>query len=207
MILQKKVEESTSELEKQKKLLEGQTKELSIQNNILSQQNEKITRQKTQLIEMAKKVQELTIDKLAFFTNITHEFRTPITLIIGPIERALKLSKNPLVIEQLNFVNRNSRHLLSLINQLMDFRKVESGNLTISRQPGNIEVFVDDLLIPFKVFEIEKKINFVQYIIFEDPNMMIDKEAMTKIITNLLSNAMKFTSNGGKVTLYLASEK
>ena len=207
MILQKKVEERTSELEKQKKLLEGQTKELSIQNNILSQQNEKITKQKTQLIEMAKKVQELTIDKLAFFTNITHEFRTPITLIIGPIERALKLSKNPLVIEQLNFVNRNSRHLLSLINQLMDFRKVESGNLTISRQPGNIEVFVDDLLIPFKAFANEKEIQFRPIYHFEDPNMMIDKEAMTKIITNLLSNAMKFTSNGGKVTLYLASLK
>ena len=72
---------------------------------------------------MTRKIQELTLDKIAFFTNITHEFRTPITLIMGPIERALKLSYNPQVIEQLHFVERNSKYLLSLVNQLMDFRK------------------------------------------------------------------------------------
>ena len=66
------------------------------------------------------------MDKLAFFTNITHEFRTPLTLIVVPIERALNLSYNPQVIEQLHFVERNSKFLLSLVNQLMDFRKVES---------------------------------------------------------------------------------
>lgn len=85
---------------------------------------------------MSKKVQELTVDKLAFFTNITHEFRTPLTLIVGPIERALKLSYNPQVIEQLHFVERNSKYLLSLVNQLMDFRKVESGKMEIVRNPA-----------------------------------------------------------------------
>ena len=70
---------------------------------------------------MAKKVQELTVDKLAFFTNITHEFRTPITLIIGPIERALKLSTDQKVIEQLHFVEKSSKQLLSLINQLLPY--------------------------------------------------------------------------------------
>ena len=82
---------------------------------------------------MSKKVQELTVDKLAFFTNITHEFRTPLTLIVGPIERALKLSYNPQVIEQLHFVERKLKNtLLSLVNQLMDFRKVESGKMELS---------------------------------------------------------------------------
>ena len=87
---------------------------------------------------MSKKVQELTVDKLAFFTNITHEFRTPLTLIVGPIERALKLSYNPQVIEQLHFVERNSKYLLSLVNQLMDFRKVESGKMEIVRNPATL---------------------------------------------------------------------
>ena len=118
--LHQKVEQRTHELKKQKQLLEEQTEELSRQNRMLKQQNEKITRQKAQLTKMTRKIQELTLDKIAFFTNITHEFRTPITLIIGPIERALKLSYNPQVIEQLHFVERNSKYLLSLVNQLMD---------------------------------------------------------------------------------------
>lgn len=108
--LHQKVEQRTHELKKQKQLLEEQTEELSRQNRMLKQQNEKITRQKAQLTKMTRKIQELTLDKIAFFTNITHEFRTPITLIIGPIERALKLSYNPQVIEQLHFVERNSKY-------------------------------------------------------------------------------------------------
>ena len=97
-------------------------------------------------------MQELTVDKLAFFTNITHEFRTPLTLIVGPIERALKLSYNPQVIEQLHFVERNSKYLLSLVNQLMDFRKVESGKMEIVRNAGNFLRLMNDLLVPFDAY-------------------------------------------------------
>lgn len=117
---------------------------------MLIQQNEKITRQKAQLIRMSRKVQELTLDKISFFTNITHEFRTPITLIIGPIERALKLSYNPQVIEQLNFVERNSKYLLSLVNQLMDFRKVESGKLEIVKTRGKFSEIYRSLSLRLK---------------------------------------------------------
>ena len=204
-LLRIKVEERTRELEGQKLLLENKTNELSRQNELLKQQNEKITRQKGQLIKMSKKVQELTIDKLAFFTNITHEFRTPITLIMGPIERALKLSSNPQVIEQLHFVERNSRHLLSLVNQLMDFRKVESGKIDIVRTPGNLPNFIDELLKPFEVFASERSIRLEKRYRLNDPTIMFDEEAMTKVISNLLSNAIKFTPNNGNVTIYISS--
>lgn len=204
-ILHRTVEERTHELEQQKHLLENQTEELSRRNQMLTQQNEKITRQKAQLIRMSRKVQELTLDKISFFTNITHEFRTPITLIIGPIERALKLSYNPQVIEQLNFVERNSKYLLSLVNQLMDFRKVESRKLEIVKTRGNFLKFIDSLITPFEVFAGERNIVLKRYYRMETPDILYDEEAMRKVITNLLSNAIKFTPNGGSVSLYISS--
>ena len=203
--LHRTVEERTHELEQQKHLLENQTEELSRQNQMLIRQNEKITRQKTQLIRMSRKVQELTLDKISFFTNITHEFRTPITLIIGPIERALKLSYNPQVIEQLHFVERNSKYLLSLVNQLMDFRKVESGKLEIVKTRGNFLKFIDSLITPFEVFAGERNIVLKRYYRMETPEILYDEEAMRKVVTNLLSNAIKFTPNGGTVSLYISS--
>lgn len=203
--LHRTVEERTHELEQQKHLLEDQTEELSRQNRMLTQQNEKITKQKAQLVRMSRKVQELTLDKISFFTNITHEFRTPITLIIGPIERALKLSYNPQVIEQLNFVERNSKYLLSLVNQLMDFRKVESGKLEIVKTRGNFLKFIDSLITPFEVFAGERNIVLKRYYRMETPDVLYDEEAMRKVVTNLLSNAIKFTPNGGSVSLYISA--
>ena len=172
---------------------------------MLTLQNEKITRQKSQLSRMARKVQELTLDKIAFFTNITHEFRTPITLIIGPIERALKLSYNPQVIEQLNFVERNSKYLLSLVNQLMDFRKVESGKLNIVTTKSDFVSFIHSLLTPFKAFAGERNITIKHYFHMKNSEIFFDEEAMHKVITNLLSNAIKFTPDGGSISIYIAT--
>ena len=202
--LHQKVEQRTHELKRQKQLLEEQTEELSRQNQMLKQQNEKITRQKAQLTRMTRKIQELTFDKIAFFTNITHEFRTPITLIIGPIERALKLSYNPQVIEQLHFVERNSKYLLSLVNQLMDFRKVESGKLEIVKTRSNFLNFANELIMPFEVFAKERNITLKRYYRMPSPEISYDEEAMHKVLTNLLSNAIKFTPNGGNVSLFIA---
>lgn len=203
-LLHKKVEQRTHELNEQKQLLEQNTKELSQQNQMLKEQNEKIKRQKMQLARMTRKVQELTLDKIAFFTNITHEFRTPITLIIGPIERALKLSYNPQVIEQLHFVERNSKYLLSLVNQLMDFRKVESGKLEIVKNKYNFRKFANELIIPFSVFAKERNIELRCYYHLLADTINYDEEAMHKVLTNLLSNAIKFTPNGGTVSLFIA---
>ncbi|WP_300699884.1 two-component regulator propeller domain-containing protein [Bacteroides sp.] len=203
-LLHHKVEQRTHELNEQKQLLEKQTEELSRQNEVLKQQNEKITSQKAQLVQMARKVQELTLDKISFFTNITHEFRTPITLIIGPIERALKLSYNPQVIEQLHFVERNSKYLLSLVNQLMDFRKVDSGKFEIVKSKNNFLKFADELIIPFQAIARERNIQLKRYYHMHTPEIAYDEEAMHKVFTNLLSNAIKFTPNGGTVSLFVA---
>lgn len=192
-------------LEQQKQLLEVKTEELERQNKLLTEQNEKISRQKSQLAELARKVQALTLDKIAFFTNITHEFRTPITLIIGPIERALKLSYNPQVIEQLHFVERNSKYLLSLVNQLMDFRKVESGKLEIVNAPGDFNKFINDLVAPFAIVARDRSIDLKCYYRLPSSRFCFDEEAMHKVLTNLLSNALKFTPNEGTISLFITA--
>ena len=202
-LLHQMVEERTSELEEQKKQLSNQTHELSEQNQLLKDQNEKITTQKNQILEMSRKVEELTIDKLAFFTNITHEFRTPLTLIVGPIERALKLSYNPQVIEQLHLVERNSKYLLSLVNQLMDFRKVEEGRIKIATNYGNLREFMAEIVPPFADYAKNRGIDLQLYLRLADPILMFDEDVMRKIMTNLISNALKFTPKGGKVGIYV----
>jgi len=209
------VEERTFEIEQQKKLLEDQAhqlqsnmekliehqEEVSRQNEVLTTQNQKITHQKEQLITLSKKVQEASVDKISFFTNITHEFRTPVTLILGPVERALKLSENPKVLEQLNIVQRNSRLLLSLINQVMDFRKVDSGKMELVKTQQNYIEFLDDVILPFEDMFKVRGITFSKQYRIQPPEFLFDRDNMQKVIGNLLSNALKFTPDRGKISL------
>lgn len=213
--LKQLVEERTREIEQQKEMLEEQAhqlksnmevliehqEEVSRQNEMLVTQNQKITHQKEQLIALSKKVQEANIDKISFFTNITHEFRTPITLILGPVERSLKLSTNPKVLEQLNIVKRNSRLLLALINQLMDFRKVDSGKMELVKTQQNFVEFLDDLILPFEDLVKERGITFSKQYRVNPPEFLFDRDNMQKVIGNLLSNAIKFTPDGGRISV------
>jgi len=160
------VETRTREIEEQKKQLELQAQQLksnmdeliahqdevSRQNEKLINQNFQITQQNEELEKLTRKLEDATIDKIAFFTNITHEFRTPITLILGPVERALKLSINPKVLEQLDIVRRNSKLLLTLVNQLMDFRKVESGKMELAKANLNFIEFLKMLFFLSRIW-------------------------------------------------------
>ncbi len=202
--LRNAVDEGVKEISQQKNLIEAHAKELLIQNEELKHRNAQISEQKTQLAEMNRKVQKMTVDRISFFTNITHEFRTPITLIIGPIERALKLSSNPKVIEQLNFVERNSKYLLSLINQLMDFRKVEAGKIEILPTRSNFEKFVEEVVLPFRAYAEERHIEIGMRFHIRSAEFSYDREAIRKVLINLLGNAIKFTPDNGRVTLYAA---
>ena len=202
-LLHLQVEERTRRLSEQTALLENKTAELESQNKLLMAQNQKITQQKETLLRMSNKIQKLTVDKLAFFTNISHEFRTPITLIIGPIERALRLSTNPKVVEQLQFVERSSKQLLQLVNQLMDFRKIESGNMEIHRDSCNIRELVLATAKPFAVFAGERNVRLKCFVRRLYNPIMIDIDNINKVITNLLSNAIKFTPDNGTVSVYV----
>ena len=180
-------------------IMEWRVREVKAQREKLQDMVEQRTRQ---LQEEKRKVQELTLDKISFFTNITHEFRTPLTLIVGPVERALKLSYNPKVIEQLKFIEHNSKYLLSLINQLMDFRKVESGKMEIALNAGNFLSLLGDIVCTFEAYASERNVSLRRCFRLTNCEMMFDGEAIHKIIVNLISNALKFTPEGGTITVY-----
>lgn len=161
-----------------------------------------LVHERTQEIEQQKEMlQEATVDKITFFTNITHEFRTPITLILGPVERALKLSTNPKVLEQLNIVRRNSKLLLTLINQLMDFRKVESEKMVLSKSNQNFEKFLDEIILPFEDMAKDRGISFRKQYRISPPEFLFDIDSMQKVMGNLLSNAIKFTPDNGTIAI------
>lgn len=202
--LQIAVDEGVKEISEQKNLIEGHARELFLQNETLKERNEQISEQKHQIGEMEEKVQRMTFDRISFFTNITHEFRTPITLIIGPIERALKLSSNPKVIEQLHFVEKNSKYLLSLVNQLMDFRKLESGKIEIVKASGDFCSFLEDIIIPFRAYAEERHIEIETYLHLNSTTFAFDHDALRKVLTNLIGNAIKFTPDNGVIKVYAA---
>lgn len=181
----------------QKALLE---KEVELRTQELAVQNK-------QLEAMAQHVREITEEKIAFFTNITHEFRTPVTLIHGPLEHALKQTQDKAVKAQLQIAERNSRYLLSLVNELMDFRKLDMDKVVLDKRSANFVEFLSELLIPFRVFARERQIEIRTFFRLDHPFLMMDTGYMRKVMVNLVSNAIKFTPDGGRIDIFVASLK
>ncbi len=145
---------------------------------------------------------QLTEYKLMFFTNISHEFRTPLTLIKGAIDKIIKDKKYS---KELNYpiqlMNKNTNRMLRLVNQLLEFRKVQKGKLTLQLEKIDVVSFIKELSVNFEELAKEKSINFHFNSSSESYDMYIDKGKIDKIIYNLLSNAFKYTPNGGAVVL------
>lgn len=206
-ILQKQKNILAFKVQKRTQELENKTIELSNQNTVLTEQYNQINDQKIQIIKMSQKIQEVTEDKINFFTNITHEFRTPITLIVGPIARAIKISYNPEVIELLQIVERNSKSLLSLINQLLDFRKIDSDKIEINPSNNNLVKLINEIIVPFEVFAKERDIRIIKYFHLSNSYFKYDEVCMEKVLVNLLSNAIKFTPNHGCIKVFICNLK
>ena len=151
-----------------------------------------------------KQLNEVNDIKLRFFTNISHEIRTPLTLIIGPLER-FRNAEMPmeLIKSQSEIMYRNATALLKLVNQLLDFRKLESGNLSLDLQRGDIVIFIREIVASFSAMAEEKgiRLNFNGL----DSGLLtaFDPDKLEKIMNNLLSNALKFTGKQGAVSVYL----
>jgi len=146
------------------------------------------------------KLKELDIAKTNFFTNISHEFRTLITLIVGPVQRQLRnknIDDNSRT--NLEMIQQYSERLVSLVNQLLDISKIESGNVKLLVSKANILSFISSLIEGFEFSAKQKQITLLKNIDKTAQNNWFDKDALEKIITNLLSNAVKFTPKNGTI--------
>jgi signal transduction histidine kinase/DNA-binding response OmpR family regulator/ligand-binding sensor domain-containing protein len=150
----------------------------------------------------AEKAHEIDMMKLNFFTNISHEFRTPLTLILGPLEKFLtKDSTN----DQLQLMWRNTKRLLRLVTQLLDFRKMESGQLKLEPTKEDIVKFTKDIVNTFVSTAADKQIEIKFSANKGYLQVGFDPDKLEKIIFNLLSNALKFTPEGGVVSVEINS--
>jgi signal transduction histidine kinase/DNA-binding response OmpR family regulator len=153
-----------------------------------------------------KRLNEINNLKNALFTNITHEFRTPLTVIKGmtsTIKSNLKNSQHDDIKNSLEIIDRNSDGLMHLINEMLDLAKIESGNMDLNLVQADIIPFAKYLSQSFHSLAEEKGINFSVHSDIEHLKMDIDANKFTAIITNLLSNAIKFTSENGEVNVHI----
>jgi signal transduction histidine kinase/ligand-binding sensor domain-containing protein/DNA-binding response OmpR family regulator len=162
------------------------------------------------MLERVKRenMEKLNQLKLSFFTNISHEIRTPLTLILGSLERVLYSNGlNARIYNQLIIMQKNGDQLLKLITQLMDFRKMESGHMSLQVGKGNINKFLRGVFIAFKELARQRNIHFTFEAEQEEIEVWYDRDKLEKIIFNLLSNAFKFTPDEGSIKIIIQLEK
>lgn len=195
------------ELSEQKKQLEEQRDKLEEQRDQLEEQRDKLEEQRDQLIQLSHQLEEATHAKLVFFTNISHDFRTPLTLVADPVEHLL--ADHTLSGDQhrmLMLIQRNVNILLRLVNQILDFRKYENGKMEYTPVQVDVLSSFEGWNESFLAAARKKHIHFsFDNMPDTDYHTLADMEKLERIYFNLLSNAFKFTPENGKITVRLSS--
>jgi len=145
--------------------------------------------------------QQINEARVQFFMNISHEIRTPMTLILAPLEKLLSIDKDPERQRHYQLIKHNSKRILRLVNQMMDVRKIEEGKFLLNYQKVEIISFLQNI---YDVFQTNAQSRNIEYVFEHDVdylNIYVDPDNTDKIVMNLLSNAFKFTPDGGKITL------
>jgi len=177
------------------------TKDLADKNVLLDNQN-------IQLQDQATQLQELDKIKASFFTNISHEFRTPLTVITGLANKHISKNENEISTQDSKTIKRNAQRLLQLINQLLDLSKLENSEVKLNILKTDILYFTKKVTLLYESLAKDKQIKVFfngkvlsKSLPTEKIDLYFDKDKMQKIITNLISNAIKFTPEGGKIKL------
>ena len=151
----------------------------------------------------SERLAELDRLKSRFFANISHEFRTPLTLILGPAEQAIETTQESSTRQKLHLIRNNTERLHSLVNQLLDFSRLESGTMKLQVSRNDVVEFLRRTVMSFESWAERKKINLDFHSEIESASGFFDTDKLEKILNNLMSNALKFTPEGGAVEVSL----
>ena len=175
--------------------------------NIVNARTEEIKKKNIQLENQAHKLKELDTMKTRLFANISHEFRTPLTLIKAPIETLEDTGQNTITTSNIKMIRRNANRLLNLVNQLLDLSKLDSGKLVLNPTEGDVFRCVRAAASSFASHAAQRHIDYQVKI----PSAVLwtnfDRDKLEKILYNLLSNAFKFTNDHGKIVLNVKHEE
>jgi signal transduction histidine kinase/DNA-binding response OmpR family regulator/ligand-binding sensor domain-containing protein len=185
-------------LEREKQRLEKIVKERTTE---IEDKNLQLENKTAQLEEQSEKLKEMDKVKSRFFANISHEFRTPLTLIMGPLEQIISKTEDYEQEKQLNLMLRNSQRLLSLINQLLELSKFDSGQMKLQSSKQNIISFLKGIVASFESVTTKNELDLTFYAEEENITLYFDAEKLEEVLFNLLSNAVKFTPAGGRITI------
>ena len=175
------------------KLVNERTKELNSANEQLKEKQNEILEQKDAMHQM----------KLQFFTNISHEFRTPLTLLKTPIQKLKKNFSKDEANKYLPIIERNTDTLLHLVNEIMDFRKLDAGHMKISVSKVEFMAYCKEISSSFEATLKSKSISFQMANDLKKLDVYIDKNKVSKVLSNLISNAIKFTPEHGTIKLFI----
>lgn len=166
--------------------------------------NSKLKQQRLQ-IEQEQRL-HLNEMKLKFFTNISHDLRTPLTLIISPLQMLMDENTDSGMYKKLNTIYKNAQQLLGLINSLLDFRKLDVGAEVLHCKAGDIVNYIREVCDSFQDYAVERSMNFNVLCEIDNLNMSFDPVKVQKIMNNLLSNAFKYTPDRGEIFVHLYTE-
>jgi signal transduction histidine kinase/AraC-like DNA-binding protein/CheY-like chemotaxis protein len=175
----------------------------------LEETNKKIKNQKNEIKRFSNELKQSNEARLNFFTGLSHEFKTPLTLILSSVEslEAELKNKGISVTKEINLMYNNSRRLLRLINQLLDYRKMEDHKFTLRASKTNLLDFSNSIISDFDREAKKKNINFSLTTNNSELEVYLDRNLMDKVYFNLLSNAFKFTPEKGKISIIIKEDK
>lgn len=173
-------------------------------NHELKHTNMQVEQQREELAIANRKIEQATTRKLQFFTNVSHEIKTPLTLILGPLNKLSKeLPPDSPIVDDIHIIKKNADRLKRVVSQLLDFRKVESNKMDMRVTEVDLVAFIEEVKSYFDNMAQSKQIHYLFQHTVRSVMLWVDTDKMEKILANLLSNAFKFTPEGGTVTIRL----